>query len=74
MHSFVRGNIIQSKVNGTVALVTAISILTHRLFCIGSDGRTFSIDEEDTNRWNIIGKCEKELDNLLLMIKENEEG
>ena len=70
MARFSKGDIVQSNVNETLAVVTAISTLTAKLYCLGSDGRTFTIDEEDTKRWDIVGNVNEKLDCLLEEIKE----
>ena len=70
MTRFSKGDIIQSMVNDTLAVVTAISALTSKLYCLGADGRTFTIDEDDTRRWCIVGNVNEKLDSLLEEIKE----
>ena len=70
MTRFSKGDIVQSVVTETLAVVTAISAYTSKLYCLGADGRTFTIDEEDAKRWNVIGNVNEKLDCLLEEIKE----
>jgi len=70
MKVFSKGDIIQSIVNNTLAIVTTISNVTSKLYCLGADGRTFTIDEEDINRWKIVATTSEKLDCLLEEIKE----
>lgn len=72
MEVFSKGSIIRSHANGTVAIITAISNVTSKLFCLGTDGRTFTIDDDCFSRWEVIGDGMDKLNILLDEIKEKE--
>jgi hypothetical protein len=68
MDEFAIGDVIRSD-KGLIAIVTSVSFVIHRYYCLGSDGRTFTIDQGYTSKWTIVDDMHDKLTEFINELK-----